>query len=293
MSYDFNVESPKTADELLQVIDANQGKQFRFGAGGTDLLLELKRNEHENLTVVNLAKMQDPLFRSVVMTDDGYRIGALVTAAELLANEELKTQFYTLWEATYNLASMQIRQVATIGGNICTASPSGDIACALIALHATCEIINTNGEVRYVPIREFSTGVRKTVLQNNEVLRSVMVPFNFNNNVHSGFIKVGTRLSMECSVVSLAYHIQRDDSRSITHAGIAIGAVAPTIMYTDSACAFLIGKKDLNESECEEFANLVSQYASPISDVRASAWYREEVLFNVSKGLMEVGHTDK
>ena len=104
----------------------------------------------------------------------------------------------------------------------------------------------------------------------------------------SGFIKVGTRLSMECSVVALAFHIQKDDSGTIQHAGIAIGSVAPTIKFTDSACNYLNGKSELNQVEREEFAKLVSKYASPISDVRASAWYREEVLFNISKGLMEL-----
>ncbi|RLD22592.1 MAG: hypothetical protein DRI69_00660 [Bacteroidetes bacterium] len=287
MSYDFNIESPQTADELLAVIAANQDKNFRFGAGGTDLLLELKRAPQENLTVVNLAQLKDPIFKSITKVAGGYRIGALVTAGEVLDHEEVKSEFYTLWEAAHNLASMQIRQVATVGGNLCTASPSGDIACALVALHARCEIINTKGELRSVSVADFSTGVRKTVIQKNEVLRSVVVPINSNPNLHSGFIKVGTRLSMECSVVSLAYHIQMDDNRTIRHAGIAIGAVAPTIKFTDSACAFLIGKSKLIDTEREEFAGLISDYASPISDVRASAWYREEVLFNISKGLME------
>jgi len=287
MSYDFKVESPQTADELLAVIAASQGKNFRFGAGGTDLLLELKRTTYENLTIVNLARLKDQTFRSITKAEGGFRIGALITAAEILDNKELKSEFYTLWESAHNLASMQIRQVATIGGNLCTASPSGDIACALVALHARCEILNIKGELRSVSIGEFFTGVRQTVIQKDEILRSVVVPFNSNINIHSGFIKVGTRLSMECSVVSLAYHIQRDDARVIKHAGIAIGAVAPTIKFTDSACTYLIGKSEFMDSEREEFAYLVSEYASPISDVRASAWYREEVLFNISKGLME------
>lgn len=92
---------------------------------------------------------------------------------------------------------------------------------------------------------------------------------------------------MECSVVALAYHLQKDDSGAIQQSGIAIGSVAPTIKFTDSACEFLIRKKELSEAEREEFAKLVSEYASPISDVRASAWYREEVLYNISKGLFE------
>lgn len=287
MSHNFEVISPQTADELLETIAANQDNHFRFGAGGTDLMMELKRNPEENLTVVNLAQMQDETFQCITKIDDGWRVGALVTAAEILDNEELKTNYYCLWEAAHNLASMQIRQVATVGGNLCTASPSGDIGCALVALQVQCEIINTNGEVRSVPIAEFFTGVRQTVIQKDEVLRSVVIPFNDNDHLQSGFIKVGTRLSMECSVVSLAYHIQKDESGTIQQAGIAIGSVAPTIKYTSSACEFIIGKSKLNEDERKKFATLISEYASPISDVRASAWYREQVLFNISNGLLE------
>jgi len=287
MSHDFDVISPQTVDALLEAIAASQDKHFRFGAGGTDLLLELKRNPQENLIVVNLAQMEDQAFRSIVKEEYGWHIGALVTAAEILDNSELKNEYPTLWEATHSLASMQIRQVATVGGNLCTASPSGDIACALLALQASCEILNTKGEVRRVSIREFATGVRQTVIQRDEVLRSVLVPYNVSNSLYSGFIKVGSRRSMDCSVVSLAYHFQKDDSERIRTAGIAIGAVAPTIMYTESACSFLIGRSGLLDSERDEFAKLVSACASPISDIRASAWYRQEVLYNISKGLLE------
>jgi len=287
MIQDFEIISPQTAAELLTAIAANQKNHFRFGAGGTDLMMELRRNPEENLTVVNLAQMRDETFRSISKTENGWRIGALVTASEILDKKELKVEFPTLWESAYNLASMQIREVATVGGNLCTASPSGDIACALVALQVSCEILNTKGEVRTVSINEFFMGVRKTVIQKNEVLRSVVIPFNAENKLQSGFIKVGTRLSMECSVVALAYHIQKDDNGVIKHAGIAIGSVAPTIRNTDSACEFLVGKSELNNAEREEFAKLVSNYASPISDVRATAWYRKEVLYNISKGLME------
>ena len=287
MSFDFQVISPQTSGELLEAIAANQENHFRFGAGGTDLQLELKRNPEKHLTVVNLAQMQDGTFRSISKAEIGYRIGALVTASEILDNDELKSECFTLWDAANNLASSQIRQVATVGGNLCTASPSGDIACALVALKATCEILNTNGDVRSVLISDFFLNVRKTALKKDEVLQSVVVPFNSTNDLFSGFVKVGTRLSMECSVVALAYHLQKDDKGAIQEAGIAIGSVAPTIKFTESACDLLIGRTELTENERTEFARSVSEYASPISDVRASAWYREEVLFNISKGLFE------
>ena len=94
---------------------------------------------------------------------------------------------------------------------------------------------------------------------------------------------------MECSVVSLAYHIQADGNGKIFHAGIAIGASAPTIRFTKSACEFLIGKNfnKISKKDREEFAKKVLSYASPITDIRATAWYRKEVLFNISKAIFE------
>jgi xanthine dehydrogenase FAD-binding subunit len=284
---DFDVITPKTKNELLETIAENQQKHYRFGAGCTDLLMELKRQPEENLTVINLAQMHDDDFISINISGEEMRIGSLATAAEILKNPEIKKMFPVLHESAYNLASMQIRETATIGGNICTASPSGDMACALMALQAKCEILNTNGDLRSVPMVGFFTGVRQTVLQKDEVLQSITIPLNSFNTIQSGFIKIGTRLSMECSVVSLAYHIQKDESGKIQQAGIAIGSVAPTIKFTDKACDFLIGKTGLNEIEREEFAGKVMKYASPISDIRATDWYRKEVLFNICKGIFE------
>ena len=151
----FNVISPETTDELLDAIVANQGKQLRFGAGYTDLLLDLKKQPDENLTIINLAHLNDNRFTSISQCDDGIRIGALVTANGILYNKELKKQYPVLFEAANRLASVQIRQVATIGGNLCTASPAGDFACALSALEARCEILNAGGNVRVIPIGDF------------------------------------------------------------------------------------------------------------------------------------------
>jgi CO/xanthine dehydrogenase FAD-binding subunit len=94
---------------------------------------------------------------------------------------------------------------------------------------------------------------------------------------------------MECSVVSLAHHLYLDRGGKIVHAGIAIGSVAPTIMFVHSASNFLIGKRisSIRESESVEFAKKVLEYANPISDIRASAWYRKEVLYNISKNLFD------
>ncbi|NQS98521.1 MAG: FAD binding domain-containing protein [candidate division Zixibacteria bacterium] len=286
----FNLISPQSTGELLEVIAENQSNKFRFGAGCTDLILELKKQPDEELIVINLAQLSDNRFTSIEKNHDEVRIGALVTANSITSDEELRRRFPVLYESANKLGSRQIRQVATIGGNLCTASPAGDIACALAALEARCEILSANGITRIIPMNDFFIDVRKTDLKNDEILRSVLTPANNESpKVYSDYIKIGTRCSMEIAVVSLAYHIQADEDDKITKAGIAIGSVAPTIKLVKSACEYLIGRdfSAVSSSEAEEFAAKVVEYASPISDIRASAWYREEVLYNISKSIFE------
>ena len=286
----LNVITPSTTDELLKAITEYQDKNFRFGAGCTDLLVELKKEPIEGLTVINLAQLTDDHFTSITSSSEEVRIGALVTAHKIATNFDLQSKFPVLSEAANKHGSRQVRQVATIGGNLCTASPAGDMACALVALQAQCEILATDESLRTIPISQFFIDVRKTDLKKNEILRSVIIPSNNGSNkTHSNFIKVGIRRSMECAVVSLAYHILTDENDRITHAGIAIGSAAPTIKFTTSACEYLVGKNlsAIATSESEEFAAKVLEHASPISDIRGSAWYRKQVLSNISKSIFE------
>jgi CO/xanthine dehydrogenase FAD-binding subunit len=271
----FELVSPETTEDLLRAIDENQDKRLRFGAGYTDLILDLWKEAGRELTVINLARLNDPAFTSIEaqVQGGGVRIGALVTASRIIGDKELNIRYPVLPSAALQHASRQIRQVATIGGNVCTASPAGDMACALVALQAQCDILTPGRETRVVPINDFFVGVRETGLESNEVLRGVVIPpGDGGRKIHSDFIKVGTRRSM-----------------TIAHAGVAVGSVAPTIKYAGSACEYVVGRKfaEMGGSECETFASKVLEYASPISDIRASAWYREDVLYNMSKSIFE------
>lgn len=283
-----SVVSPLTTAELLKAM--RHTKNYRFGAGCTDLLLDLKKFNGHPVSIINLAQLRDLQFSTVKRMKNALRVGALTTASAIVDNPFIAKQFPVLREAALQLASTQIRNVATIGGNICTASPSGDLACALVALDAICELLSANGKTRQLPIRKFFKGPRLTAINKNEILRAVVIPFNKQKTkVHSGFIKIGTRKSMECSVVSLAYHLQADYSGKIKQAGLAIGAAAPVIRFTEKSSRYLCGKNIARFSgeNREEFAEAVVEYASPISDLRASAWYRKEVLFNISKSILE------
>ncbi len=295
----FSLISPRTTEELLRAIHENQDRKFRFGAGYTDLLLELGEQPDKELAVINLARLNDKGWTSTEDdvpgkeadgSDRGVRIGALVTVSQIASDKGLRRRYPVLAEAAVQFASRQIRQVATIGGNLCTASPASDLGCALVALRARCDILSAGGETRTIPIDDFIVGVRQTDLRRDEVLRGVVIPHNDGKSkIYSDFIKIGTRRSMEIAVVSIAYHIETDEDDTITRAGIAIGSVAPTIPCARSACEYLTGKRfsAIGPTESEEFAAKVLEYASPISDVRASAWYRKEVLYNICKGMFE------
>ncbi len=285
----FEVISPKTTPELLNAIYDNQFKNFRIGAGFTDLINQFKAQQTERLILINLAQLKDDSFKLIVENKTNFQVGALTTASEIIANKLIKENFPVLHQAASKLASTQIRNVATVGGNICNVSPSGDMTAALIALKATCHILDCDGNERNELLSSFIRGLKKTSLTKKELIKNITIPKNSGKNIQSGFEKVGSRKSMEISIVSLSYHLQMDTDDNITHAGVACGAVAPTIPFTTSACEFLIGKNitTISESNKEEFATKVLEYANPISDIRASDWYRKEVLFNISKTIFE------
>ncbi len=284
---DFEVINTTTKEELLKAIAENQNKDFLFGAGYTDLINQFNHQPVEGLTVINIANLSEPSFNSIKEENETIVLGALVTASNLVNSKLIEEQYPVLLQAALSVASTQIRNSATVGGNICNASPSGDMAAALVALQANCIILNSNGEERLEPLSSFIQGVGKTSLSKNEILHQITIPINNHNNLISGFEKVGTRNSMEISIVSLSYHIQMNNDGTITNAGVSCGAVAPIIPFAQSACKFLLGKdlSEISESDKKEFAIKVQEYASPISDIRASEWYRKEVLFNLCKTI--------
>ncbi|RLD26599.1 MAG: hypothetical protein DRI75_11425 [Bacteroidetes bacterium] len=286
---DFEIINVTTTDELLKAIEDNQHNNFKIGAGYTDLILELKQQAVEDLTIINIAQLDESSFNAITEEDDYIVIGALVTASDIVNSKIIKELYPVLHEATLSVASTQIRNLATIGGNICHASPSADMSAALVALQAKCTILNSEGKKRTEPLVTFIQDVRKTSLAKNEILKSITIQKNSEANIKSGFEKVGTRNSMECSIVSLSYHIQYKDTGVIEKAGVSCGAVAPIIPYATSACDFIKGKniKEISETDRIAFAKKVLAYASPISDIRASEWYRKEVLFNLSKTIFE------
>ncbi|MBL6933302.1 MAG: xanthine dehydrogenase family protein subunit M [Rhodospirillales bacterium] len=242
-------------------------------AGGTDLKLQTGEGRIPyKKRLVNIRRIAD--LRGVTMDSGELRIGALTTMTDILKDELLGDMAPILAEAANHFASSQIRNVATIGGNICNASPAGDSLPALLVLDGEVELTCFDSGAltnRRVPLKDFFTGPGKTVKRAEELLSAVCfaVP---EQRARARFLKSGPRPALEISVVSAALSALRDGNE-VFHVRLAFGAVGPVPLRAMATEALLEGKT-LTPQLIEEAVETLMGEISPIDDVRATAWYR-------------------
>jgi carbon-monoxide dehydrogenase medium subunit len=256
------------------VILAEQQEKARVVAGGTDLVLEMERGVRKGIeTLVDITRI--PGFDTISESQDGcIHIGPLVTHNQCIASPLLRANALPLVEACWQVGSPQIRNVGTVAGNLITASPANDTITPLFALGASLLLKSSSGE-RWVPVSEFYTSVRKTVMRSDEML--VDISFPGMSHTQSGmFLKLGLRNAQAISVINLVIILDRLEG-FVTGARIALGAVAPTIVRAIKAEEYLVGKK-LTAEVIDCAALLAEEAAFPISDIRSSAVYREDMV---------------
>lgn len=277
----------------------------RVLAGGTDLLVRLRANpDAAPATLVSLDRLA--ALRGVAEDSSGkaggargkdagvsavepegvgagtlhrvLRLGAATTHTELLAHPLVRARLPVLAQALADLGSPPIRNMGTLGGNICTASPAGDTLPPLLVLGAEVELASKAG-IRRLPLAKFLLGPGRTALQHGEVLTAVRVPIP-GVNVCQHFEKVGRRDALAVAVVSLAALVRLGHGGKIAEARLAWGSVGPTVWRCPEAEAALVGRK-LSLTALTAAAALVRTLVKPIDDVRASAAYRREVAGNL------------
>jgi len=268
----FDYFEPKTLDEAVALLGRHAGKADVL-AGGTDLLVEIKERLRAPDYVVNVKKI--PGLGHLDYDDErGLRFGALVTAREIETTPLTVKNYRGLRQSAREIGSIQIRNRATVAGNICRASPSADTLPPLIADGASVTVYGPQGE-RSVLLEDFFTGPGKTVLKPDELVTAVAVPAPA---AHTGsvYIKHGRRKAMELATVGVAVSLTRDGDtcRSVR---IVLGAVAPTPIRARRAEEALRGKK-LDERTVETAAEAAMGESRPISNVRGSADYRREMV---------------
>lgn len=257
---------PQTVAEALSVL-AQEGAHPL--AGGTDLLVSMRAGISTPVRLVDLAGLGLNYIRE---ENDIIRIGATTTFSEILASDYIAEALSCLTEASAQIGAMQCRNVATIGGNLCSAVPSADSAPPLLVLDAMVRVATAGGE-RSLTLEEFFAGPKQTVLQRGELLTEIRVPTP-PPRTGTRFYKLGRRRAMTLAVVNAAARISVEkDTRTVRYARIALGAVAPTPIRARAAEALLEGRP-ISEAAIEEAATRAANETSPISDLRASAAYR-------------------
>ncbi len=263
---------PITVEEAVSVL-AKYGEKARPIAGGTDLLVE-KPDDVECL--VDISRLPLNYIKRDKLTF-GVKIGSLTTFRRIekspLFNDAKHKVFNILAEAARKIGYVTTRNMATVGGNICNAVPSADFPPVLIALDATVKIFGPNGD-RIVPLEEFFLGVRKTVLNCDELLLEVQVPRPAPLS-GGAFLKLG-RVHVDIALVNVAARVTLGSDEDCKDARIVLGAVSPTPIRTKKAEKLLKGER-MKDALIEKVAQTASIEANPISDIRASSNYRREM----------------
>lgn len=268
----FAYFEPATLDEAITLLQRFNGNTSIL-AGGTDLLVEIKEHLRTVDTMINIKKI--PGLNHLIWDEaQGLRIGSLATMRQVETSPFVQQYYGGLAQAAAEVGSIQVRNRATVAGNICRASPSADTLPPLIADQATIELIGPNGR-RCVPMQEFFTGPGRTVMERTEILVEIAVPppLPFTGKA---YVKHGRRKAMELATVSAAVSLTLDGDRC-QDIRIVLGAVAPTPIRAPHAEALLRGSL-LSEDLIALAAIEAMQESRPISDVRSSASYRREMV---------------
>ena len=271
----FEYLEPESIKEALVLLSRYQGRS-KIIAGGTDLMLQMRNRFIRPEVVVDITRI--PGLDSIAFDDpQGLRLGALTTIRVLETSVELQEKYSILSQAARQLGSVAIRNVATVGGNLCNALPSAETSQALLALSAQVRVVGPGGE-RTIPLEGFFTGVGKTLLQPDEILLEILVPESLPHT--SGiYIKHSPRGPIDLAIVNITVLMTMEqDHRVCRDAKIVLGAVSPTPLRAKKAENVLKGKR-VDGALIDRAAQVASDEANPRrGSIRGSFEYKKEMV---------------
>jgi carbon-monoxide dehydrogenase medium subunit len=263
---------PKTLSEALALLQ-KYGEQTKVIAGGTDVMVDIKYKEEPG-GLINIKKI--PGLSGIQENGGSLRIGPLTTIREIETSALVRDKLPVLWEASHQFASLQIRNTATIGGNICRASPSGETLAPLLVLEAMGKLAFSDSG-RTEPFTSFFQGPGKCSVGSKGLLTDIDIPYPAAGS-RGVYLKHAVRGAMDIAMVGVAVLITPDAAKnSLQDVRIGLGAVAPTPVRAPKAEALLRGKP-LTAALVKEAAALAASESSPIDDQRSSAEYRRWIV---------------
>ena len=272
---------PRSVGDALAIL-AKHGAEAKVIASGTDVMVDIKYKEEPG-GLVNIKRI--PGLGGIQENGGGLRIGALATIRDLETSALVRSKLPVLWESAHQFASLQIRNTATIGGNICRASPSGETLTPLLVLEAKGKLAFSNGE-KIEPFTAFFHGPGKSSVGSQGLLTEIEVPYPAAGS-RGVYLKHAVRGAMDIAMVGVAVLITPDASKNtLQDVRIGLGAVAPVPLRASKTEALLRGKP-LTAALLKEAAATAASESSPISDQRASAEYRRWIVEALTRRGLE------
>ncbi len=271
----FTYMIPKSLDEAISMHVAH-GERAKYIAGGTDILIKIKERKAAPDYLISLKHILGP-DRPLFSQETGeLYIGAFVTHRRIETSKTVRTRYPILHDAVKNIGSVQIRNVATIGGNLVNAVPSADGAIPLIALDAEIRIHGPKGR-RSMDLLHFFLGPGQCDLETGEILTEILIPPVL-PRTGSAYLKFGRRQAMELPLLGVGVVLSlEEDFKTCCRARIALGVAAPTPMRAIQAEAFLNGKP-VDEKTLEEAGKIAAEESRVRDSIRGVAWYRREMV---------------
>lgn len=284
----FEYFAPQSLREAIEIFE-RKGEGGRYLAGGTDILVQMKEGHRHVPYLVSLRHI--PELTGIEFSErSGLRIGAMTLMSEVADHPLIQQRFSALADGAGIVGSYQTRNMATIGGNVCNAAPSAEVAPPLLVLGAQARIVGPSATMpstthtvvarppeRTVPLEEFFLGPGQTVLKSGDILIEFLLPVP---PLRSGsyYERHTPRKEMDIAVVGTAAFVVLNDDDTFREVRIALGAVAPTPIRVPEAERFLVGKAITDQAALEEAGRLAREASRPISDVRGSAAFRRELV---------------
>ena len=274
----FTYLAPASLEEACDLLVQYQGK-IRTKAGGTDLMVRLAQRALKPEYIMGIRQIPE-LAGISFNPDEGLRLGAMALLSEVANSPMIQESYPMISRAAGSTATVQIRNMGTVMGNICNASPSADNSPTLVAMNASIVAASKTGE-RQISIDDFFTGPGRNALEPTEIAKEILIPAPQPRSGVS-YQKISPRSKVDIAAVNVGAMVAVDDQRICRQARICLGAVGPVPLRAKTAEEFLLGKI-ITDEVAEEAGALAGSDASPISDVRASKEYRRLMVIILAK----------